>query len=340
MRFVKLLSCLLLAGGVAAAAAAEPRLVTVHGAVEIGRGTPPLWHAAASGMVLEPGDAVRTGAGARAELALGDARVVRLYEQSVLRVGTSVTPTGAVRSVELEEGQSLFDVFKKAIADEFDVITPEVVVSVKGTRYLVAAVPGQDYTSVFRGVVELAGPGFETVAVRPGLTGAAGELFPTPFADPWEAWERGDAAPEPLLAERREREVEDALRAAAASGAGGANGGAGADAAPAANAGLVESSGELLGAATEGAADASEPLLAGAGNAVGSVLAPVTEPVGGLLAPVTEPVGGLLAPVTEPVGGLLAPVTDPVGGLLAPVIDPVAEPVGGLVGGLLGGGFP
>jgi hypothetical protein len=363
MRFVKALSCLLLASGVAAAAAADPALVAVHGQVEIGRGTPPVWRAAASGDALAPGDAVRTGAGARAELALGDARIVRVYEQSVLRVGTSVTPTGAVRSVELDQGQSIFDVMKKAVADEFDVITPEVVVSVKGTRFLVAAVEGQDYTSVFRGVVELAGPGFETVAVRPGLTGAEGELSLTPFADPWEAWASGAPAPEPLLEQRQEREVNDALRAAAASyeanaaaepgllaalggllgsdgDAGAANDGADSEAASANAGGLVEGTGELVAAVTEPLAGATEPLLGSTGEAVGTLLAPVTDPVGGLLAPVTDPVGGLLAPVTDPVGGLLAPVTDPVGGLLGPVTGPLTTPVGGLLGGLLGGGSP
>ena len=366
MRVVKILSCLLLASSVAAAAAADPTLVVVHGQVEIGSGTPPVWRAAASGDALAPGDAVRTGAGARAELALGDARIVRVYEQSVLRVGTSVTLTGAVRSVELDQGQSIFDVMKKAVADEFDVITPEIVVSVKGTRFLVAAIEGQDYTSVFRGVVELAGSGFETVAVRPGLTGAEGELFLTPFADPWEAWASGAGAPDPLLDEQQEREVNDALRAAVASketgaakepgllaalggllgfdgDADAADDGADSDTASAATAaepvgGLVEGTGELVAAVTEPLAGATEPLLGGTGEAAGALLAPVTEPVGELLAPVTDPVGGLLAPVTDPVGGLLAPVTDPVGGLLAPVTDPVTTPLGGLLGGLLGGG--
>jgi hypothetical protein len=346
MRFVKVLSCLLLASGLAAAASAGPTLVTVHGLVEIGSGTPPVWRAAASGDALAPGDAVRTGVGARAELALGDARTVRVYEQSVLRVGTSVTPTGAVRSVDLDQGHSIFDVMKKAVADEFDVITPEVVVSVKGTRFLVAAVEGQDYTSVFRGVVELAGPGFETVAVRPGLTGAEGELSLTPFADPWEAWATGAPVPEPLLEQKQEREVNDALRAAVASteagateepgllaalggllgfddAAGDANAGADSDTAAAATAAepvgsLVEGTGELVTALTEPLAGATEPLLGATGEAAGE----------------------LLAPVTDPVGGLLAPVTDPVGGLLAPVTDPLTAPVGGLLGGLLGGGSP
>src|SRR5262249_24572763 len=149
-------------------------LVLAVGRVEIGHGEPPIWHAAKSGDALALGDSVRTAAGARAELQLGDSRVVRMYEDSVLRLGPSVTLTGAVRSVDLDAGQSIFDVLKKAVADEFDVTTPEIVVSVKGTRFLVAAVGGDDYAAVFRGVVSLSGAGFEAVSVRPGMTGAHG----------------------------------------------------------------------------------------------------------------------------------------------------------------------
>src|SRR5262245_7953485 len=92
-----------LALALAGAAAAEPALVRVHGTVEIGHGTPPVWRVARSGDAIEPGDSVRTAAGARAELSLGDQRIVRVFEQSLLRVGTSVTVTGAVSSVDLDE---------------------------------------------------------------------------------------------------------------------------------------------------------------------------------------------------------------------------------------------
>lgn len=207
------LLCLLLATG-ATASAADPSLVTVSGSVEIGHGMPPAWRAARSGEALAFGDSVRTGAGGRAELALGDGRVVRVYEQSVLRVGTEVTPTGAARSVELESGQSLFDVMRKAVTDTFEVRTPEIIVSVKGTRFLVAAVPGVDYTSVFRGAVGLEGSAFDEVSVRAGFTGAGGEVLVSSFDDPWRAWEAGAAAPEPSLELRRDGEVRDAIQTA------------------------------------------------------------------------------------------------------------------------------
>jgi hypothetical protein len=366
MQLLKVLSCLALATGFAAAASADPSLVSAHGKVEIGHGTPPIWRVAQSGDALAPGDSVRTSAGSRAELQLGDNRIVRVYEQSVLRVGTSVTPTGAVRSVELDQGQSIFDVMKKTVADEFDVRTPEVVVSVKGTRFLVAAVDGADYTSVFRGEVGLAGEGFEAVFVRPGMTGAHGELFLTPFADPWAAWESGAMAPEPAVDESHEAEVGTAIQAAiggaGASGSGGASGddgsndsgllggllagllGSPADSGDSDGSSAAASAGQGgVGGLVSGlVATVTDPLVGGTdGGAVGELLGGTTELVGGLLTPVTDPVGGLLAPVTDPVGALLAPVTDPVGSLLAPVTDPVglAPILGDPTGGGGGGGL-
>jgi len=279
MRLSKILCCLALVSGVATAAAADPALVTAYGKVEIGHGTPPIWRVAQSGDALAPGDSVRTGAGARAELQLGDNRIVRVYEQSLLRVGTSVTPTGAVRSVDLDEGQSIFDVMKKTVVDEFDVRTPEVVVSVKGTRFLVAAVAGTDFTSVFRGEVGLAGTGFEAVSVRPGMTGAHGELYLTPYADPWAAWENDASAPAPAIDEGRAQEVGSAIQAAIGGSA-------------AANVGGVGDDG---GNVTGLVGSVSEPLVGGTdGGAVGGVLGGTTELVGDALGGTTGLVGGLL----------------------------------------------
>jgi len=216
---MSVLLCVLLTGA-ATAAAADPALVTVSGHVEIGHGTPPAWRSARSGDAVALGDAVRTGADGRAELQLGDQRVVRIYERSVLRVGTDVTPTGAARFVDLDEGKSLFDIMRKAVTDTFEVRTPEIIVSVKGTRFLVAAEPGPDFTSVFRGAVGLAGSGFEDVSVRAGFTGADGEVLVSSFDDPWNAWEAGAVAPEPSLELRRDGEVRDAIRSAREGGVG------------------------------------------------------------------------------------------------------------------------
>ncbi len=194
----------------ASAAWSDAALVSVSGAVEIGRGTPLVWRAAHAGDAVAAGEAVRTGAASRAELRLGDQRVARLYERSLLRVGADATASGSVRSVDLDEGASLFDLVRRAVADEFDVHTPEIIVSVKGTRFLVSAGEGPDHASVFRGEVSLAEAGFDTLSLLPGFTGALGEIQPTPFADPWDSWVSDAHAPAIAI----EGAVDDEIRAA------------------------------------------------------------------------------------------------------------------------------
>jgi hypothetical protein len=198
--------------GFAAQALAGATLVRVEGTVEIGRGSPFVWRAARVGDAVAAGEAVRTAAGARAELRLGPQRLARVYERSLLRIGPEAG--GGVQTVDLDEGASLFDLVRRASGQLFDVRTPEIIVSVKGTRFLVDAPPGPDSASVFRGEVELAGEGFDTLALRPGFTGALGEVLPTPFADPWEDWASSSVAPEVAIEGSSRDELVRAIEAA------------------------------------------------------------------------------------------------------------------------------
>jgi hypothetical protein len=191
---------------------ADAALVSATGSVEVGRGTPLVWRAAKLGEALRSGDAIRTGANSRAELKLGDERVARVYADSLLRIGAA-TDAG-VKSVELDAGASIFDLVKRALGGEFDVRTPEITVSVKGTRFLVEAGPGADQASVFRGEVALAGEGFGAIAVHPGFTGMQGDVFTTPFGDPWDAWATGAGAPELIADALRTVELKEAVEAA------------------------------------------------------------------------------------------------------------------------------
>jgi len=199
--------------GTAAAAFGAATLVRVDGDVEIGSGTPPSWRGAKAGDVVAAGELIRTAAGARAELKLGDERTARVYERSLLRIGPDAG--GAVGSVQLDEGSSLFDLVRRITqGDGFDVHTPEIIVSVKGTRFLVTAAEGADSTSVFRGEVALAGNGFDTISVRPNFTGMRGELSPTPFADPWESWAANATAPVVAIEPESKAELRDAIEKA------------------------------------------------------------------------------------------------------------------------------
>ncbi len=172
--------------------AGSGRINEAIGEVERGRGTPPVFEAVKRGDEVAPGDVIRTGRGGRVELVLG-AGTVRLYENSLLRVPGDAK---AGHEVELERGRSIFDVLKAKVTDRFEVRTPEVVVSVKGTRFEVDLVGKLAEVAVFRGTVGVRAPDaaleLETL-VREGFAamGKADtpfELDLRPRTDPWESW--------------------------------------------------------------------------------------------------------------------------------------------------------
>ena len=65
--------------------AGGPRIASLEGEVERGAGQPPAWREARIGELLFPGERIRTGAGGRAELALGG-HTVRMSESTTLRL--------------------------------------------------------------------------------------------------------------------------------------------------------------------------------------------------------------------------------------------------------------
>jgi hypothetical protein len=169
------------------------RIAVTAGSVEIGRGEPPVWTPAEAGVALGAGDRVRTGADGKAEVTVAGASV-RLYPNSLLRLPDAAPRSGD--AVELREGTSLFDVLKRK-SDAFEVRTPEVVVSVKGTRFAVAVGDQNASVSVFRGLVGVRGdgqPSLSEMLVHPGFQAHGSDHFELSWSgidDPWEAWSEG-----------------------------------------------------------------------------------------------------------------------------------------------------
>jgi hypothetical protein len=186
----------------AAGALADPRLVAVYGEVELGRGDPPRWMPAHDGDVLGAGDAVRTGRGGRAEVDLGTG-VVRLFESSLLRLPADAMRAEGPAAVGLEHGDSLFEVRPRRPGDPFEVRTPEVVASVKGTRFSVQLGGDGAAVSVFTGLVGVRAPRGDAeseVLVRSGFAamGSASRPFELSLqssVDPWQRWQDGAVAP-------------------------------------------------------------------------------------------------------------------------------------------------
>jgi FecR-like protein len=178
----------------------SPRLTHVVGRVELSSADAPAWRAAQQGDALEPGTALRTGAGARAELALEGA-TARLYAESAARMPEPGRPRGLV----LDRGGAIFDVVPRA-SDPFEVTTPGAVALAKGTSFTVTADAELSTVSVARGLVGVREPDSQAreFLVHPGfgVMGGAGRPFALGLlnhkGDPWEAWSRGAAPSRPL----------------------------------------------------------------------------------------------------------------------------------------------
>lgn len=168
--------------------AAAARVASVSGDVEAGHGEPPVWRPLEAGDALAPGERVRTGDDGRAEIVLARA-TIRLYPNSLLRVPDAGE---ASDGVDLEQGRSLFDVLRGD--DPFEVRTPEVVVSVKGTRFSVALAGAAASVAVFHGSVgvrTLALDVAREVIVREGFVASGSdqlELSVHDLADPWSSF--------------------------------------------------------------------------------------------------------------------------------------------------------
>ena len=191
----------------AGAASAEPHLSRMSGDVQVGRGEPVVWQAGREGAELGAGEAVRTGSDGRAEIDLGTA-VVRLYENSLLRMPVDASRPDGPAAVQLDGGSSLFQVAPRPPQDPFEVRSPEVVASVKGTQFGVTlGAHGGAAVDVFSGQVGVRGTSGDAareVMVYTGFaaSGAGGrpfELSLVPAGDAWKGWSEG-APPLPLPA--------------------------------------------------------------------------------------------------------------------------------------------
>lgn len=164
----------------------------LSGDVELGRGEPPSWQPLREGDRVKPSDRIRTGADGRVEITMA-AGTLRVHENSLLRLPASTAETDRV---DLERGHSLFDVLRRA-GRRFEVHTPTVVVSVKGTRFGVDAGAETGAVAVYHGLVGVRTAGVEQAIetlVREGFVASGGagrpiELDVAPAGDPWAAWQ-------------------------------------------------------------------------------------------------------------------------------------------------------
>ena len=183
------------------------RLSVSTGNVEIGRGEPPVWKPASAGEALGAGDRVRTGESGRAEVVI-EGSTLRIYPNSLLRLPEA----SATRNVGLEKGSSLFDVLHNG--EPFEVRTPEVVVSVKGTRFGVELDGDSAAVAVYRGLVGVHADssGEPETLVHAGFAAFGSDHFELSWHggnDPWDTWDRGGDLPQLPHSSRHEAALRD-----------------------------------------------------------------------------------------------------------------------------------
>ncbi len=130
---------LLAAAGSGEASGLAGILVRASGPVEVRPLGEAAWRAATLRAVLQPGDMLRTGPGASAEVAFLSG-VIRLDENTVIVLphpGAVPAAAGDLDGLRLflYRGRALFRVLKERLEGGFDVITPSVIVGVKGTTF-------------------------------------------------------------------------------------------------------------------------------------------------------------------------------------------------------------
>lgn len=146
-------------------AASKATVIQLYGTVQTRHGAGG-YHAGRVGEVLMPGDAIKTGANSRAQLAIGTNQFVRMDQNSQVLI-THVQESGLTSFTTLVGG--VWVTIQKALGvpTKFEVHTPSVVAAARGTIFR-CAVAGDGDTSVFvyEGQVDVTGAG-EVVQVAP-----------------------------------------------------------------------------------------------------------------------------------------------------------------------------
>lgn len=144
---------LLTSGPASAAEVCDPlsgRLASLEGTVELQRGGAGPWNAASLSDRLCKNDTIRTGRNSRAAIALANDAVMRLDQQTTLKL-LSVTPK--------EEERSLLNLILGAVQSfsrkprKFAVNTPYLNATIEGTEFVLRAEAGRSEVTVFEGTV-------------------------------------------------------------------------------------------------------------------------------------------------------------------------------------------
>jgi hypothetical protein len=160
------LSTVLMAGATFPVSSAEGRdpatISGIEGKVETRTASSPSWRHAALQSRLNPGDAIKTGSGSRAEITYADGSITR------------IAPTTTLRLTQKAEGSRIKVVLgsiwlKMTKGRSLKVETPTATATIVGTEFLVDALDdGRSHVSVLEGAVSVEGNQGDKVQVDVG----------------------------------------------------------------------------------------------------------------------------------------------------------------------------
>ena len=182
---------------------AGPTVSVVSGKVQVmgyGNGG---WFDAQPGLVLKPGDMIRTGRGARVEIRHYSG-TTRLYENTILAIPSIFSRGGVkdLKKVDLEKGAGIFHLDHDLLKGGFEVRTRQVIAGVKGTTFVVQAAGQESSVAVVDGRVSVSfrdvqGGIGQNVMVGPGKKVEAvngkgiGRVQRYREKDSWKGWKTG-----------------------------------------------------------------------------------------------------------------------------------------------------
>ncbi len=151
----------------------DTMITSFNGEVEIRKSQTVAWQKVEKGLVIQPGNVIRTGAKSWATLRHNSAKI-QLFENTLLEFPKEQS-SQQVReglnnlvTVVLQKGHSIFKVFENRLKGRFEVISPKLMAGVKGTVFEVFEKEAFSGVAVSEGVVEVINLDFrnEVIEVR------------------------------------------------------------------------------------------------------------------------------------------------------------------------------
>ncbi len=112
------------------------------------------WEEAKRGMTLQDGHSIRTGGRSLALVTFLDKSILRVRENSVVKIFSSIEGTKQNKNTQIDQGVVSFDVSEQQ-DEEFKFTTPTGLASIRGTSGYFEVIPDKTWLIVEEGLIEI-----------------------------------------------------------------------------------------------------------------------------------------------------------------------------------------